>query len=94
VKWPQGLLRLALGVVLVAAGVALLEKANTELVPYALGVSALIFVALFAIQYLLRREVEQDPAEQEWLRRASLIATYGDEIERRQAAEAELAARS
>jgi uncharacterized protein len=91
VKWPQGLLRLALGVVLVAAGVALLEKANTELVPYALGVAALIFVALFAIQYLLRREVEQDPAEQEWLRRASLIATYGDEIERQQA---ELAARS
>jgi uncharacterized membrane protein YfcA len=85
VKWPQGILRLALGVVLVAAGLALLEKANTELVPYALGLSALAFLALFAIQYLLRREVELDPAEQEWLRRASMIAAHGDEIERHQA---------
>jgi uncharacterized membrane protein YfcA len=91
VKWPQGLLRLALGVVLLAAGVALLEKANTELVPYALGVAALIFVGLFAVQYLLRREVEQDPAEQEWLRKAAIVASHGDEIERQQA---ELAARS
>jgi uncharacterized protein len=87
VKWPQGLLRLALGVVLVAAGVALLEKANTDLVPYALGFAALAFIALFAIQYLLRREVELDPAEQEWLRRASMIAAHADEIERHQAME-------
>jgi uncharacterized protein len=93
VKWPQGLLRGALGVVLIAAGLAILNKANTELVPYAIGLAALAFAALFLIQLLLRREVEQDPAEQEWLRRAAAIAAHGDEIERRQAAEAELAAR-
>jgi uncharacterized membrane protein YfcA len=91
VKWPQGILRTTLGVVLIAAGVALLEKANTELVPYALGVAALAFAALFAIQYLLRREVELDPEEQEWLRKAAIVASHGDEIERQQA---ELAARS
>ena len=93
VKWPQGLLRGALGVVLIAAGLAILNKANTELVPYAIGLAAVAFAALFLIQLLLRREVEQDPAEQEWLRRAAAIAAHGDEIERRQAAEAELAAR-
>ena len=64
VKWPQGVLRTALGLVLIAAGVALLSKANTELVPYALGVAAVAFAALFAIQIGLRREVEGDPDEQ------------------------------
>jgi uncharacterized protein len=63
VKWPQEILRPALGLVLVAAGVALLSKANTELVPYALGFAAISFVGLFAIQFLLRREVEGDPDE-------------------------------
>jgi uncharacterized protein len=94
VKWPQGILRTALGVVLIAAGAALLEKANTELVPLALGFAALSFIGLFAIQYMLRREVEQDPEEQEWMRRAAIVASLGDEIERHQAVEAELAARS
>jgi uncharacterized protein len=94
VKWPQGILRTALGVVLIAAGAALLEKANTELVPLALGFAALSFIGLFAIQYMLRREVEQDPEEQEWMRRAAMVASLGDEIERHQAVEAELAARS
>ena len=69
VKWPQGILRTALGVVLIAAGVALLEKADTSLVPYALAVAALAFAALFAIQYLLRREVQGDPEEQRELER-------------------------
>src|SRR5215218_3704535 len=94
VKWPQGILRTALGVVLIAAGAALLEKANTELVPLALGFAALSFIGLFAIQYMLRREVEQDPEEQEWMRRAAMVASLGDEIERHQAVEAELASRS
>jgi uncharacterized protein len=94
VKWPQGILRTALGVVLIAAGVALLDKANTELVPWALGFAAVSFIGLFAIQYMLRREVEQDPDEREWMRRAALVASHGDEIERHQAVEAELAARS
>jgi uncharacterized protein len=90
VKWPQGLLRTALGVVLIAAGLAILNKANTALVPYTIGFAAIAFAGLFAIQFLLRREVEQDPAEQEWLRRAAMVASHGDEIERRQAVEAEL----
>jgi uncharacterized protein len=91
VKWPQGILRTALGVVLIAAGVAILNKANTVLVPYTIGFAAVAFVGLFAVQLLLRREVAQDPAEQEWLRKAAIIASHGDEIERR---EAELTARS
>ena len=69
VKWPQGLLRTALGLVLVTAGITLLNKANTDLVPYAIGVAALAFITLFVVQMLLRREVSEDPDEQE-LKRA------------------------
>ena len=87
VKWPQGVLRTALGIVLIAAGVALLSKANTELVPYALGVAALSFAALFAVQYLLRREVEGDPDEQAELERIH-------ELERHREIERELARRA
>jgi uncharacterized protein len=87
VKWPQGLLRTALGVVLIAAGLAILNKANTDLVPYTIGFAAISFAALFVIQFALRREVEQDPAEQEWMRRAAIVASHGDEIERYQQAE-------
>jgi uncharacterized membrane protein YfcA len=94
VKWPQGVLRTALGVVLIAAGLALLGKADTDLVPYALAVAATAFAALFAIQYLLRREVEADPDEQEAMRRARAVAVLGDEIARHPAVEAELARRS
>jgi uncharacterized membrane protein YfcA len=94
VKWPQGILRTTLGVVLIAAGVALLGKANTELIPWTLAFAAVAFLGLFAIQYMLRREVEQDPEEQEWMRRAAIVASLGDEIERHEAVEAELAARS
>ncbi|HEY6636671.1 MAG TPA: sulfite exporter TauE/SafE family protein [Solirubrobacterales bacterium] len=94
VKWPQGILRTALGIVLIAAGVAILNKANTALVPYTVGFAAVAFAGLFAVQLLLRREVEQDPAEQEWLRKASVVASHGDEIERHEQVEAELAARA
>jgi uncharacterized protein len=87
VKWPQGLLRTALGVVLIAAGLAILNKANTDLVPYTIGFAGLSFAALFVIQLGLRREVEQDPAEQEWMRRAAMVASHGDEIERYQQVE-------
>ena len=81
VKWPQGLLRTALGVVLIAAGIALLAKADKDLVPYALGVSALIFVGLFAAQALIRHEVEQDPDEQEAIKRAiARVAVTSDEV--------------
>ena len=66
VKWPQGMLRTALGVVLIAAGVALLGKADTDLVPYALGVSALAFAGLFGDPAgAAASEVEADPDEQE-----------------------------
>jgi uncharacterized membrane protein YfcA len=93
VKWPQGILRTALGLVLLAAGVALLGKADTQLVPYALGFAALSFVGLFGIQFALRKEVEADPDEQEAMRRAQAVAVMGDEIVRHQAMEAELARR-
>lgn len=63
VRWPEGVLRPLLGVILIAAGFALLGKANTELVPFALAVAALVFASLFGIQLLLRKEVEGDPAE-------------------------------
>jgi len=81
VKWPQGMLRTALGVVLIAAGIALLEKADTTLVPYALAFAAISFGALFGIQYLLRREVETDPDEQAAMKRAAeAVAVMGDEV--------------
>jgi uncharacterized protein len=88
VKWPQGALRYALGVVLIAAGVTIMSKADGDLIPWALVAASVGIIALFAVQIGLRREVEQDPAEQEWLRRATAIAAHGDEIERREAVEA------
>jgi uncharacterized protein len=63
VKWPQGALRTVLGIVLVAAGLTILNKADTDLVPWAIGGATLAVVALFAIQLGLRKEVEHDPEE-------------------------------
>jgi uncharacterized membrane protein YfcA len=80
VKWPQGLLRGTLGVVLIAAGLTIMNKSNTDLIPWAAGAATLGVVVLFAIQLGLRREVEQDPAEQERLRRARAVAVLGDEV--------------
>ena len=92
VKWQPGVLRAALAVVLIAAGAVLLGKANTAVVPYALGFSAIGIVGLFAAQILFRKEVERIRRSRSWMRRA--VASHGDEIERHQAMEAELAARS
>ena len=86
-----GALRYALGVVLIAAGITIMNKANTDLVPWVVGGASLAIAALFAVQIALRKEVEHDPAEQEWMRR---VASHGDEIERHQAMEAELATRA
>jgi uncharacterized protein len=94
VKWPQGALRYVLGVVLIAAGVTVMNKADTDLIPWAVVAAAIVIVALFAIQIGLRKEVELDPDEQEWMRRASAVAALGDEIERYQSTEGNLAARS
>jgi uncharacterized protein len=94
VKWPQGLLRGALGVVLIAAGLTIMNKANTDLVPWVVVIAAAAVATLFAVQIALRKEVELDPEEQEWMRRAAIVASHGDEIERHQAVEAELADRS
>ena len=81
VKWPQGVLRTALGIVLIAAGVTLLSKADKSLVPYALGVAGLAFAALFGIQMLLRKEVEEDPDEQAAIKRAiAAVAVSGEEV--------------
>jgi uncharacterized protein len=80
VKWPQGLLRGALGVVLIAAGITIMSKADTSLVPWAVLAASIGVIALFAIQLGLRREVEQDPTDKEWLRRARAVAVLGDEV--------------
>jgi uncharacterized protein len=57
VRWPQGVLRTLLGVVLVGAGVTIMNKANTAIVPYALVVAAVMIVGLFAAQIYLPRRV-------------------------------------
>jgi uncharacterized membrane protein YfcA len=82
VKWPQGILRGALGVVLIAAGITIMNKANTDIVPWVMLAATIGIAALFLVQLGLRREVEQDPDEQEWLRRARFVATHAEEIER------------
>jgi hypothetical protein len=64
VQVPQGLLRGALGVVLIGAGVTLMNKANTALVPWVVVIAAIGVAVLFAIQLALRKEVEHDPEEQ------------------------------
>jgi uncharacterized protein len=79
VKWPQGALRTALGVVLMAAGITIMNKADADLVPYAIGVAALAFGLLFAIQYLLRREVAADPDEQRQIQEAADRSAAGPE---------------
>jgi hypothetical protein len=71
--------------------VTIMSKADGDLIPWAMVAASVGIVGLFAVQIALRREVEQDPAEQEWLRKAAIVASHGDEIERQQA---ELAARS
>jgi uncharacterized membrane protein YfcA len=73
VKWPQGLLRGALGVVLVGAGITIMSKANTDLVPYVVAAAAVAVAALFAIQIALRKEVADDPDEQRELERDAHI---------------------
>ncbi|MGZ5307985.1 MAG: sulfite exporter TauE/SafE family protein [Solirubrobacterales bacterium] len=57
VRWPQGVLRTALGVVLIAAGITIMSKANTEIVPYAIAVAALAVVGLFALQIGLQHQI-------------------------------------
>ena len=94
VKWPQGALRYALGLILIAAGLTIMGKANTDLVPWVMVGATLAIVSLFAVQIALRREVEHDPDEQEWMRQAAVVASLGDEIERHQNMEAQLAARA
>jgi uncharacterized membrane protein YfcA len=94
VRAPQGLLRYALGLVLIGAGITLMNKANTDLIPWVVAAATFVIVALFGIQMALRKEVETDPEEQERMRRAAQIASHGDEIERHQEVEAELEARA
>jgi uncharacterized protein len=64
VKPPQGILRGALGVILVGAGITIMNKADTDLVPWVVVVATVAVAALFAIQIALRKEVEHDPEEQ------------------------------
>lgn len=80
VRWKPGVMRTALGLVLIAAGVSIMSKADTDLVPYVMIVAAAGIAGLFAIQILLRKEVEADPHEQELMRRAAAVAVLGDEV--------------
>ena len=57
VRVPQGVLRTVLGLVLVAAGVTIMNKANTVLVPYAIAAAAVLTIGLFAAQIYLPRRV-------------------------------------
>jgi uncharacterized protein len=94
VKWPQGALRYALGVILIAAGLTIMGKANTDLIPWVMVGASVAIVALFGVQMGLRREVEHDPWEQEEMRRAAeAVSVLGDEIARHPEMEGELAAR-
>ena len=56
-RFPQGVLRTVLGLVLVAAGITIMNKANTALVPYAIAAAAVSRSALFAAQIYLPRRV-------------------------------------
>jgi hypothetical protein len=69
VKWPQGALRYVLGVVLIGAGLTIMNKANTDLIPWVMGGASLAIVALFAIQIMLTKEVDHDSDEQADLER-------------------------
>jgi len=57
VRFPQGILRTVLGVVLVAAGVTIMNKANGAIVPYAVAAAAVLVVVVFALQVWLQRRV-------------------------------------
>lgn len=63
VKWSQNALRTLLGFVLVAAGVTIMNKANTAIVPYAVAVAVVAIAALFALQIYLPRWMERRAAE-------------------------------
>ena len=69
VSVPQGALRYVLGFVLIGAGITIMNKANTDLVPWVVGGASLAVVALFAVQMGLRKEVQHDPEEQAELER-------------------------
>jgi len=54
-----------LGIVLIAAGLTIMNKANGDLIPWVMVAAGLAVGALFAVQIALRKEVEHDPWEQE-----------------------------
>jgi uncharacterized protein len=58
VKAPQGLLRTALGTVLVASGITLIAKGEAAVVPPTIAVAIVAVGGLFLAQSLLRREVD------------------------------------
>ena len=79
VKWPQGILRSALGVVLIAAGLAIMNKANTDLVPYTSGSRPSRSSASSPCRSRSAARSSRIPAEQEWLRPGCHGGLRGDE---------------
>ncbi len=75
VRWPQGVLRTALGIVLIAAGAAILSKSRIEIVPWAIGAATVATVALFAAQIYLPKRVSRRAYERAQQRAAE--AFYG-----------------
>jgi uncharacterized protein len=75
VKWPQGVLRTALGLVLIGAGATIMSKANRELIPYVMVIATIGVGALFAIQIPLGRRAarveEQNARVERGLARAA-----------------------
>jgi uncharacterized protein len=62
VKAPQGVLRILLGVVLVAAGITVMNKANGAVVPYAVAAAAVAVAILFLLQMYLPGWMERRAA--------------------------------
>jgi hypothetical protein len=61
-KAPTGLLRIALGVVLVASGITLTAKGDISVVPPAAAVTALLFGAFLATSAYIRRTRVPQPS--------------------------------
>ena len=58
VRWPQGALRTALGIVLIAAGTTIMSKADKTVVPYAVVAATAMIASIFTLQIVLGKRAE------------------------------------